>query len=69
MHELIQLGYSQMDRWLAYISATVAQVPDALNKIAFDKFHVANYLGEALDKVRRTEHRHLQAVRLRHYEE
>lgn len=48
-----------MDMWEAYIQATVAQIPDAGRKIAFDKFHVAQYLGEAVDKVRRREHKAL----------
>jgi len=46
-----------MDMWEAYIQATVAQIPEAGRKIAFDKFHVAQYLGEAVDKVRRHEHK------------
>lgn len=33
---------------------------NAQNKIAFDNFHVTKYLGDALDKVRREEHRTLQ---------
>lgn len=49
-----------MDMWPAYISATLACVPDAEKKIAFDRFHVAKYLGEAVDKVRRQEHKALQ---------
>ena len=48
-----------MDMWPAYIGATVAAVPGAKRKIAFDKFHVAKCLGEAVDKVRRAEHREL----------
>lgn len=48
-----------MDMWPAYIKATRAQVPDADSKIAFDKFHVAKYLGDGVDKVRRQEHRNL----------
>jgi transposase len=48
-----------MDMWPAYIKATRAQVPEADTKIAFDKFHVAKYLGDGVDKVRRQEHRHL----------
>jgi transposase len=51
-----------MDMWPAYINATQAHVPDALNKIAFDKFHVAKYLGDAVDKVRRAEHRLMQSA-------
>lgn len=51
-----------MDMWPAYISATETHIPQAREKIAFDKFHVAKYLGEAVDKVRQQEHRTLLAV-------
>ena len=34
---------------------------DFENKIGFDKFHVAKYLGEAVDKVRRQEHKALMS--------
>lgn len=50
-----------MDMWPAYIGATLAAVPGAARKIAFDRFHVAKYLGEAVDRVRRSEHRELMA--------
>ncbi len=50
-----------MDMWPAYVSSTFACVPDAEKKIAFDRFHVAKYLGEAVDKVRRQEHKALRA--------
>lgn len=49
-----------MDMWRAYIAATRQFVPDAERKIAFDKFHVAQQLGEAIDAVRRAEHRRLR---------
>ena len=48
-----------MDMWRPYISATLAMIPDAVMKIAFDRFHVAKHLGDAVDKVRRAEHRAL----------
>ncbi len=48
-----------MDMWPAYISATREAIPDADSKIAFDRFHVAQYLGKAVDQVRRQEHRQL----------
>ena len=48
-----------MDMWPAYIHGTLEQVPGGEEKIAFDKFHVAKYLGDAVDKVRRQEHRAL----------
>ena len=50
-----------MDMWPAYIASTEAAVPDAERKIAFDKFHVAAHLGQAVDQVRRGEHRALWA--------
>lgn len=50
-----------MDMWRAYIGATRRHVPDADQKIAFDKYHVASQLGKAVDLVRRSEHRVLQA--------
>jgi len=50
-----------MDMWPAFINATLESLPDAKEKIAFDKFHVAKYLGEAVDKVRRHEHKALMA--------
>ena len=46
-----------MDMWGPYIAATLEMIPDALKKIAFDRFHVAKHLGDAVDKVRRAEHR------------
>jgi len=49
-----------MDMWPAYIAAVEAKIPGAHDKIAFDKFHVAQHLGEAVDRVRRDEHRALQ---------
>lgn len=50
-----------MDMWPAFINATLESIPGAEDKIAFDKFHVAKYLGEAVDKVRRQEHKALMA--------
>ena len=50
-----------MDMWPAFINATLESIPGADEKIAFDKFHVAKYLGEAVDKVRRQEHKALMA--------
>jgi transposase len=50
-----------MDMHGPYISATRNAVPDADDKIVFDKFHVAKHLGDAVDKVRRDEHRRLLA--------
>jgi transposase len=46
-----------MDMWPAYMSAAAACLPQAA--IVHDRFHVAKYLGEAVDQVRRAEHRQL----------
>jgi len=48
-----------MDMSGPYIAATMKHVPFAEGKIAFDKFHVAKHLGDAVNKVRRAEHRSL----------
>ncbi len=49
-----------MDMWSAYISAVEDVLPSA--DIVFDRFHVKKHLGEAVDKVRRKEHRELSAA-------
>jgi transposase len=48
--------------WAPYISATVSCLPDGDEKLAYDKFHVAAHLGDAVDKVRREEHRLLSCL-------
>jgi transposase len=50
-----------MDMWGPYIAAVKAKVPAGEEKIRFDKYHVASHLGEAVDQVRRAEHRALLA--------
>lgn len=50
-----------MDMWQAYVSAIEEQIPDASKKICFDKFHLAQHLGQAVDQVRREEHRRLMS--------
>ena len=46
-----------MDMWDPFIKAIKNTVPDAKSKICFDRFHVAQYFGKALDKVRAQENR------------
>jgi transposase len=48
-----------MDMWLAFYNATRATAPQAA--ILYDKFHVMRHLGEALDKVRKSEYTRLSA--------
>lgn len=59
--ELAVVEKVAMDMWPAYISSTRKALPFADDKIVFDKFHILKHLGEAVDKVRRREHRELQA--------
>jgi transposase len=47
-----------MDMWQAYENSTTKQVPEA--EIVQDRFHIAKYLNEAVDKVRRQEHKLLK---------
>lgn len=46
-----------MDMWPAYISSCRDCVPEADQKIVFDRFHIMGHVGQALDKVRRREHK------------
>ena len=48
-----------VDMWPPFIQTIQKQVPDA--DIVHDKFHVSQYLGEAVDNVRRQEHKQLLA--------
>ena len=51
-----------MDMWRPYIQSTLMYVPEAQSKIAFDKFPVAQHQGDAVDRVRRAEHKDLLAA-------
>lgn len=42
-----------MDMWLPFFESTMAHVPDAAQKIVFDKFHITAYLTKAVDLTRR----------------
>jgi len=50
-----------MDMWLPYISSTLRQVPGARNKIVFDPYHIMSYMNQAVDEVRKREHREHRA--------
>lgn len=53
--DLRKIESVSMDMWRPYMRSTREFVPDAESKICFDKFHVAKHLGEAVDRVRRSE--------------
>jgi transposase len=50
-----------LDMWDPYVASVQAHVAGAEHKIVFDKFHIAQHLGEAVDRVRRREHKLLKA--------
>lgn len=49
-----------MDMHDPYIAAVRECVPNGMDKIVFDKFHVLRLMNEAVDKVRRREHKKLR---------
>src|SRR5438876_3098719 len=50
-----------LDMWDPYLASLRDHLPEAEKKIVFDKFHIAKHLGEAVDRVRRREHKALKA--------
>jgi transposase len=50
-----------MDMWDPYVDSVRDHVGEADKKIVFDKFHIAQHLGDAVDRVRRREHKELKA--------
>ena len=55
--DLGQVNSITIDMWDPYIKALKAVIPGAENKIAFDRFHVSRHFNQALDKIRRREHK------------
>ena len=52
-----RLRLAVMDMWKPFRKATTVAAPQAA--ILFDKFHIMRHLGDALDKVRKTEYARL----------
>ena len=50
-----------MDMWEPFIASTRQYVPEAAQKIVFDRYHIAKHMLEAVDAVRKAEHRRLLA--------
>lgn len=50
-----------MDMWPAYINSTREHVPQAGEKIVFDRFHIMMQVSRAVDTVRKLENRQLAA--------
>ncbi len=55
-----QIEAVAVDMWEPFMNAVRAQAPQA--ELVHDKFHVAGHLNEAVDKVRRSEHKQLMAA-------
>lgn len=49
-----------MDLWEPYENSTRLYVPEAGKKIVHDPFHLVRHMNDAVDKVRKSEHRQLQ---------
>jgi len=58
--QLASIEAVAMDMWEPYVRSVSAHVPQGDAKIVYDKFHIVRHLHEAVDKVRRTEHRLLR---------
>lgn len=50
-----------MDMWDPFIASTVEKVPDGRSKIVYDRFHIMKHMTEAVDSVRKWEHRQRHA--------
>jgi transposase len=57
--QLAAIEVVAMDLAKAFVSSTRKHVPDADRKIAFDRFHVASLINDAVNDVRKLEHREL----------
>lgn len=49
-----------MDMWRPYVQAVREGLAEGESKIVFDRFHIMKQMNEAVDKVRRAEHRELR---------
>ena len=59
-HMREQIQAVAMDMWKPYLTATIACIPGAADKIVHDRFHVAQHMGKAVDDTRIEEHRRLK---------
>ena len=57
--QLLAIKTLSMDMNAGYIKAARIHLPNAVEKIAFDRFHMTKQLGEVVDKTCQNEHPHL----------
>jgi len=50
-----------VDMWEPYLNSIRAHVPEADDKVVFDRFHIMQHMTKAVDTVRKREHRNLRA--------
>jgi transposase len=48
-----------VDMWDPYLASIRKHVPDAEEKVVFDRYHLMTHMGKAVDEVRKAEHREL----------
>jgi len=51
-----------LDIWDPYIASVKAHLPQAEDKIVFDRYHLMTHMGKAVDDVRKKEHRALKQM-------
>lgn len=51
-----------LDMWPAYINACRAKIEDAEHKMVFDRFHIMRHVIDAVDTVRKREHKALLSI-------
>lgn len=52
-----QIEAISLDMWPAFVNACRDGVPDADDKMVFDRFHIMRHIIEAVDRVRKQEHK------------
>jgi transposase len=57
-----QIEAISLDMWPAYINACRDKVPGADGKMVFDRFHIMRHVLDAVDKVRKREHKTLMQM-------
>jgi transposase len=57
--DLAQVEAVAMDMWQPFIDSTLAFVPEAEDRITHDPYHLVAHMNEAVNKVRKAEHREL----------
>lgn len=58
--QLLGIKGIAMDMWQPFIESARNHLPDAAEKIVFDRYHIAQHMGKAVDTVRKAENRELR---------